>query len=104
MGPTGPGESFICPGLSAFSLSLSPLSGTGTLVLHATSHHLDHRQDIFLLLPGSQIRRLREDAPSNFAPLLYKVFYCFIRLYDGDGDAMEDISEKGGSIKLSNLL
>ena len=61
-----------------FSLSLSPLSGTGTLVLHATSHHLDHRQDIFLLLPGSQIRRLREDAPSNFATLLYKVFFSLL--------------------------
>ena len=58
--------------------------------IHSTSHHLDHRQDIFLLLPGSQIRRLREDAPSNFATLLYKVFsllyiirflYCFIRFF-----------------------
>ena len=26
-----------------------------------------------MLLPGSQIRRLREEAPSNFATLLYKV-------------------------------
>ena len=38
-------------------------------------------QDIFLLLPGSQIRRLREEAPSNFATLLYKVAYD-----DDDGD------------------
>ena len=40
-----------------------------------------------MLLPGSQIRRLREEAPSNFATLLYKV------VNNHDGDSEEELCE-----------
>ena len=50
-------------------------------------------QDIFLLLPGSQIRRLREEAPSNFATLLYKVAYDDLDDDDDDDDDADDDGE-----------
>ena len=79
MGPAGPGESL----LGAGNARNPPPRHHRQHHHHHRNHdddhdhiyhdHIYHDQDIFLLLPGSQIRRLREEAPSNFATLLYKV-------------------------------
>jgi len=54
------------------------------------SEHLTSVQDVFTLVPASEVRMLREEAPNNLATLCYKAVEKIVRAVDNSCRTQHD--------------